>query len=207
MIKAVLFDVDGVLIDTKEGNRMSYNHTLKALGKKPLSRKEYTMFYAWPAKRVFAQLLPEKSEKEIAEIINNGMLNIVPKYYKYDKLNPHVAETIEKLTGEFMLGVVTNRVTSDILDFFNIRDYFGAVICLPDVKNHKPHPEPINLALKRLKVRPEEAVYVGDAVSDAEASKAAGVKVIIYRNPGVKGDYNIRDFGEILKIVEKLNGK
>jgi HAD superfamily hydrolase (TIGR01549 family) len=204
MIKAVLFDVDGVLIDTFEGNRRTFNHVLEKLGRMPISENEYRRFYYRPAKDIFAYRFPEKTPGEIEKIMGE-FFHIVQRFFRYDKLYPDARETLKVLRKDFRLGVVTNRRTPDILDFFRIKDYFGAIICLPDVRNHKPHPEPINLALKRLKIKPEEAVYVGDAASDAEASKAAGVKVIIYRNPEVRGDYNIMDFGEIPKIVEKLN--
>jgi len=205
MIKTILFDVDGVLINTFEGNRRDYNQTLEGFGKKPLSKKEYVQFYSWPAKKVLAHLLPEKSEKERDRIISEGLLKISPTHYKYDKISPHAKAVLSKLSGRFKLGIVTSRVTPKILKFFRIIDYFDAIVCLPDVKNHKPHPEPIHLALKRLDVRPKEAIYIGDAQSDADAARGAGVKVIIYRNPKVKGDFNITDFREIPRIVEKLN--
>lgn len=205
MIKAVLFDVDGVLIDTFEGNRRTFNHVLEKLGRKPISREEYRRFYYRPAKDIFTYRFPEKTPHEIEGIMAE-FFHIVQRFFKYDKLNPQVQEILITLKKDFRLGIVTNRRMPDILAFFNIRNYFEAIVCLPDVKNHKPHPEPVHLALKKLKVRPEEAVYVGDAVSDLEAGKAAGVKVIIYSNPEVRGDYNVTDFREILKIIGKING-
>jgi phosphoglycolate phosphatase len=206
MIKAVLFDVDGVLIDTLEGNRKTFNRVFEKFGRKPMNTGEYKNFYFVPAKNIYAHFFPEKNEKEIDEMVEYGV-SIAPEFFKYDKTYPHVVETLENLKKRSKLGIVTSRVTPLILEFFRIIKYFDTIICLPDVKNHKPHPEPILLALKRLKVRPEEAVYVGDALSDFQAGKAAGVKVIIYRNPEVKGDYNITDFREIPGIIERLNQK
>lgn len=206
MIKAVLFDVDGVLIDSLEGNARIFSYDLQRLGGKPISAEEYRRFYFMSAKSVLRHFFPEKTDQELEDAIAEG-LKVYPRFFKYMKLNANVLQTLEKISRNLRLGIVTNRINPDILDYLKIRHYFSAIVCLPDVKNTKPHPEPINLALKRLKAIPEEAVYVGDSPSDLEAGKAAGVKVIIYRNPSVKGDYNIKDFREIPKIVEKLNSK
>ena len=203
MIKAILFDVDGVLIDTLDGNRKTFNHVLEEIGAKPLSAQEYRRFYFRPARKVFAALLPQKSGQEIEEIINT-FLPITSDYFKFDKVNPHVVETLDALKP-FRMGVVTNRLNADILDFFHLKGYFQAVVCFSDVKNHKPHPEPVQLALSKLGVRPEESIFIGDAQSDLEAAKGAGVRTAIYRNPDVMGDWNVTDFREIPKIVERQN--
>ena len=206
MIRSVIFDIDGVLINTLEGNRRFFNSILRELGKKPMSREEYAKFYSWTSKRVIDHFLPEKSEDEIDKIISNALKNR-PKYFKYDKLNPHVAATLKELKSQFKLGIVTNRITPVILEHFKIMKYFDEIVCLPDVKKHKPHPEPILLALKKLETNPEEALYVGDVQSDANAGNSAGVKVIIYRNPLAKGDFNITDFREIEEIANKMKRK
>ena len=204
MIRAILFDVDGVLLDTLESNTMAYNHDFTRLGGKPITVEEYRKFYHLPARDMFKKFFPDKSDEEIEEIIISRTER-TSQFFKYARLNPGVLETLKTLKRDYTLGVVTSRMNLKILDHFSIREFFHVIVSLADVKNHKPHPEPINLALERLKIRPNEAVYVGDAASDAEASKAAGAKSIIYRNPEAKGDWNIEDFGEIQGIVERLN--
>ena len=204
MIKAVLFDVDGVLIDTLEANARAYSHDFVLLGGKPITPKAYRKFYHLPARKMFKHFFPEKPDEEIEKMLEER-IGRAPQFFRYMRLFPGVKETLQKLHKDFRLGIVTSRRTIGVLDFFRIGGYFGAVITPDHVKNTKPHPEPILLALKRLKARPEESVYVGDAASDLEAGKAAGVKVIIYRNPSVKGNFNIKDLGEIFGIVERMN--
>jgi HAD superfamily hydrolase (TIGR01509 family) len=203
MIKAVLFDVDGVLIDSLEANAKAYSHDFRLLGGKPITVQEYRKFYHLPARKMFKRFFPEKSYQEIEEIIISR-IERSSQFFKYARLNPGVLDTLKALK-HFKLGIVTSRMNPRILSHFSIRQFFQEIVCLQDVKNHKPHPEPILLALRRLKAEPQEAVYVGDALSDLQAGNAAGVKVIIYRNPEVKGDYNIEDFKGIPKIVDRLN--
>ncbi len=141
------------------------------------------------------------------EIIRYGA-KVAPDFYKYIKVNPGVIYTLEKLKKQGLrMGIVTSRKNMRILSYFSLDKYFKTKIGYLDVKSHKPFPEPIILALKKTGAKPEEAVYVGDLLSDFQAANKAGVKVIMYRNPKVRGDYNIRDFRKILQIVEGLNSK
>ena len=201
MIRAVLFDIDGVLTDTLECNARYFSHVLQKFGGKPLSADEYRPFYHFTSKNVFKHFFPEKRENEIDEIIKYGR-SVFPDFYIYARLNPNAKETLEILKSQFRIGIVTNKTRIGILEHFQISKFFDAAVTSSDVRNHKPHPEPVLLALQKLGVSPEEALYVGDALSDLEAGRGAGVKVIIYRNPEVKGDFNIKDLREISKIIE-----
>jgi len=204
MIKAILFDVDGVLIHSLSANLRFYNHVFQKFGKPPITLKDYMKFSGKPMKSVFGLFFPEKSEKEINEMVEYGV-KVYPNFFRYIRLNPNVVKTLEILEKGHKLGIVTNRINTKVLEFFKIRKYFSAEVTYGDVKNQKPHPEPILLVLKRLRIKPQEALYIGDNLSDCQAGKAAGVKVIIYRNPEVNGDFNIKDLREISKIIEMLN--
>jgi len=205
MIKAVLFDVDGTLIDTAEANAMAYSHDFKLLGGKPITTEEYRKsYYHLSAKKMFKHFFPEIPDQELDRMLDERKAR-ASRFFKYMKLFPGAKETLEKLHGRFKTGIVTSRRSIHVLDFFGIRDCFDAIVTPDDVKNHKPHPESMNLALQRLGLKPDEAVYVGDAESDLEIGRATGVKVIMYGPDAIKGDFNIRELKEIPKIVEKLN--
>jgi HAD superfamily hydrolase (TIGR01549 family) len=207
MIKAVLFDVDGVLIDSAEGNARYFSHVFKKFGKKPISIEEYKKnFYNLSSRKVFEHFFPDKTEAEREDIARYGS-SAIRLFFKYIKLNPGAAETLDSLRKGCRLGIVTSRKTMEILDYLRIKDYFEVIVGYHDSAKHKPHPEPIHMALEKMKIKPGEAVYIGDAASDVEACKAAGVKVIIYRNPEVRGDFNIKDLKEIPKIIVELKEK
>jgi len=207
MIKAVLFDVDGVLLDSFEGNLRFFNSVIRNFGKKPMTRRQYRKLFYVPSDKVLLQNFPEKNRKEMREIIRYGS-KLAPDFYKFIKVNPGVIYTLEKLKNQGLrMGIVTSRKNIKILGYFSLNKYFRVKVGYLDVKSHKPFPEPVILALKKLGVQAEEAVYVGDMLSDFQAASKAGVKVIMYRKPNVLADYNIRDFRKILQIVEGLNSK
>jgi HAD superfamily hydrolase (TIGR01662 family) len=96
------------------------------------------------------------------------------------QLYPAVRETLQKLSERRVpLGVVTNLpswMADSMLAVSGIRDTFGSVIDYGQTTRHKPHPDPLILVLKRLRITPSRDVwYVGDLESDARAAFGAGV--------------------------------
>ena len=88
---------------------------------------------------------------------------------------------IRRLAPRFTLGIVTSgtrwRVCEQLRDF-NLTVHFSACVCAEDAGRRKPHPAPLNLALRRLKLSPEECVYVGDSPEDIEMARRARVRAI-----------------------------
>lgn len=88
---------------------------------------------------------------------------------------------IRWLERSFTLGIVTSgsrgRVRQQLREF-ELRDSFATCVFSEDVARRKPHPAPLELALRRLRAEPEEAVYVGDTPEDIEMARRAGVRAI-----------------------------
>ena len=82
-------------------------------------------------------------------------------------------------------AISTNRTTTieRSLNFIGLAGYFDLVVSALDVARPKPHPESLNKILDHFQVRPDEAVYIGDSVVDAEAAQRAGIPLIAYKNP------------------------
>ena len=203
MIKVVLFDVDGVLIDSVEANWKFHNFLNKKFGGRELSLEEYEeKFFSKTMRENTKECCPSLTETELEEACKYGV-QMYPSFHKYIKMKPHVVEILEALNKKFRLGIVTGRVETIILKDLNIEKYFEHQVTIKDYKNSKPHPEPLLMALKKFSVKPEEAIYIGDQWNDAEAAKNAGLKSIIY-GKATKGDYNIEDLLEIPTVLKKL---
>lgn len=108
----------------------------------------------------------------------------------YDKEAPRLLAgaraVIGALNREFRLAIVTSgnriRVLRQLREFA-LASVFSACVCAEDTVKRKPNPEPLELALKRLRVSPEESVYVGDTAEDIEMARRAGVRAIGVRGP------------------------
>ncbi len=96
-------------------------------------------------------------------------------------LLPGVRKVIRDAAKRFKLGIVTSgnrrRVRGQLRDF-ELSHYFLACVCSEDAPHKKPHPAPLELALKRLRARPENCVYIGDTAEDMEMAARAGVRAI-----------------------------
>ena len=207
MIKAVIFDIDGVLVDSFEANHQFLKNVTKLLKLKFASKKSYKVNFALP----FRELL--KKENDIVD--HSKLDKLIEKARKKVKYPFHLIktfdeceETLNKLNKKYKLALVTGRTLSGLKVYYQHsknRKLFKAAVTLTDVKNHKPHPESLLQAAKKLKIKPSEAIYIGDAKSDMLAAKAAGMKSIIFNKKPVKGaSANISHFKQIIPTINKL---
>lgn len=210
MIKAVLFDVDGVLLDSLKANLKFCQDLFAKAGHGPLTRKMYAGMYHLPLVEIIRLVTKSTSEKEIQRIWEMGIRRNVPYPVHLLTLHTDVKTTIQKLYGKYPLGIVTSRVKTTIFEFSKLsalQKYFSTVIAYEDTANHKPHPEPLLFAAGQLNVKPTEVVYIGDMESDVLAAKAAGMKVIIFsKTPFDSPDAYTSSFKEIPKLIKTLHG-
>jgi pyrophosphatase PpaX len=205
MIKAVLFDVDGVLIDSIDANYQFYKTLLTTAGYKPPTRREYPNFFHNSLYKN-CEIFTDGSKKEIDRVFKLG----VEMEYPYDriKMNPGAENTVGELSKYYKVGIVTSRLNGrlyEIKGLKKIKKYFSVSVGFEDTKNHKPHPQPLLLACKKLKIKPSEAVYVGDAKTDILASRAAGMRVILYlKKRKWDPDFHITTLAKLLKLVKLL---
>lgn len=100
---------------------------------------------------------------------------------EHPKLLPGARSVVRRLAQRFQLGLVTSgsrdRVRAQIAAF-GFYELFSAFVYSEDAARKKPHPAPLHLALRRLRARAEDCVYVGDAAEDIEMARRAGVRPI-----------------------------
>jgi Icc-related predicted phosphoesterase len=122
----------------------------------------------------------------------------------------HSKEAIKILSKYYKLGIVTGRIRRGVDRFFQfskLRKYFDVVVSFEDYTEPKPNPESLLVALKRLRLGPKEAVYIGDSKSDVKAAKAANMKVIAYPK-GIRGaDFILRSFKDLSSAIDSIQEK
>lgn len=206
--KAVLFDVDGTLLDTKEFIFQAYEYTLDKHGLPAKDRSEIAALIGQPLGTVYELLAPGADTKTLS----NTHRLFQSKHLGLSKPYPGTKKTLEALKSSGLkLAVVTTRskVTAvKTLELAYLLEHIDYVVALEDVVNLKPHPEPLLKALDYLDEKPVNAVMIGDADVDVLAGKNAGTatigvtygfhgKTIIDSEP----DWVIDDIEEIVPLV------
>jgi HAD superfamily hydrolase (TIGR01509 family) len=209
VIKAVIFDVDGVLVDSREANVTLVKKLMVTAGYPEPSDEEVSKAFHMPILLTFQMLAGTTSEEDTAKaraILEDGNLrDEVAKLYQF----PLSLEAyLEKLHQKYKLGIATSRMRIGMGSIFTSRQIehlFDAVVTFDDVKKPKPHPEALLLAAKTLSVSPDEAIYIGDGHSDIEAAKSAGMKSIhISRTPHPDAHAVIEEFDQLMEAIESL---
>lgn len=212
MIKAVIFDVDGVLIDSFEANLKFFQSLMVYFGYSPPSREVYKKMFHLHMMDVISILTKSKSEEEIKKIWMTGKERSKVPYPDELTSTPKNLETILKaLNKDYVLGIVTNRIRNGVYtlpQLAKLKKYFKVVIYYEDTIKHKPDPDPLLLAAKKLAVKPTDTVYIGDQQIDIQAAKAAGMKIIIYSKNKLNGaDANTSLFDKLPVLIKALSLK
>ena len=211
MIRAVIFDVDGVLLDSWEANIKFYQLLLEKSGYNVPSRKAIESVFHLSMMDAIRQLAQETSDVRVREVWEMGRSRKVRYPTELLKIPEHSRDVVDTLNKTYRLAIVTSRVRLGVEDYFKVsglKQYFKVVVSYEDYTHPKPHPEPLLLALQKLKVKAGEAVYIGDTETDIQAAKAAGINIIVYSvRPFEWADLWISSFDELPDAVRKLREK
>jgi len=208
MIKSVLFDVDGVLLDSFDANLRFFQDLMQKTGYRPPTGKEYPALFHLNMLQVIRILTKSTSEDEVKKIWEMGKSRAVKYHLELLQHPKDMEEIIKELSKSYSLAIVTSRVKGTVYEspkLAKLKKHFKATITYEDTINHKPHPEPLFLAAKKLGVPPKEAVYIGDVENDVLAAKAAGMKVITYaRRKFPNSDAGTHSFRKLPALISRL---
>jgi HAD superfamily hydrolase (TIGR01509 family) len=206
-IKAVLFDMDGVLVDSEEANFRWISSVIEEYGGYPKPKREdYVPAFGSGRHNVIKSLTKEGSEEKIDKMV--AYADTKREGYPTDllKVTDGVVEVLKKLKGDYKLGVVTSAHRYSLERVFSIIDikkYFDVIVAREDYTHVKPSPEPLRVAAIRLEINPKDIVYVGDRDVDVTSAHAAGMKVVGFSKERIDGaDANVSTFEEIPLMIE-----
>jgi len=210
MIKAVLFDVDGVLVDAFDANLKFFQDILVKAGYPLPAKEQFPKNFHLTMFDTIKMLTKSTSEEEVQRMWEIGNTREVPYRIDLMKIPQNRNAAIRTLSKMYRLGIVTSRIRNGVFDFpeaAKIQKYFSTAIAYEDTSNHKPNPEPLLLAAKQMNVAPNDVVYIGDVDDDIQAARAAGMKVIIYsKTPFDTPDGYTSSFKALPKLIKSLHG-
>jgi beta-phosphoglucomutase family hydrolase len=210
-IRAVLFDLDGLLANTEELHSEAWRRTLAEQGL-PITKEEYAELWirrGWGISEVLEHLGREGRLPPDRKVDREALLERKDEIFRRLaegrlRLLPGAKELLEELSrGGVRLGLVSSarrNAVEFVLQKLDLRRYFDVVIAQEDTPRTKPHPDPFLRAAQELGVRPEECVVIEDAEKGVIAARRAGMRVIAVPN----GFTRDNDFAQAELVVPSL---
>lgn len=215
MVSAILFDLDGTLVDTAPDLGYALNLQLQHHGKPTLSDAEIRPFASHGSKGLLGLGFNIHPNDTHFTLMKDEYLNLYESVLTrspllFDGMRLTLDKIIEK---GLSWGIVTNkpgRFTNPLVFHLGLHQEAACVISGDDAPKPKPSPETLLLACERANLQPEQCLYVGDAERDIQAGKAAGMKTIVamygYIDQADKpeewgADYSITTPQEILTFI------
>lgn len=222
-IQAVLFDLDGTLIDTAPDFiriiRVMCQKYQLTIPSDTAIREQVSAGARAMVKLMFGKLSQVADDDPTLLAYRQEFLDIYEADICVDScLFDGLDELLKSLEKQGIFwGIVTNKpryLTEILLEKLNLTDRCSVLVCPDDVKNTKPDPEPMFLAVDKLNqafnmnILAENCVYVGDHIRDIQAGKSANMRTILagygYIPPDDKDDLTAWGADEIIHSVDEL---
>lgn len=184
--RAIIFDLDGTLVDTAPDLTGALNATMTALELPEVDEAGVRHMVGRGARVLIERGLLAAGVEAEEKLIGEALAVFLSHYGDHiaDRSQPFdgVVETLEHfMQSGTPMGVCTNKpqaLTIKLLETLQLIDYFPVILGADQVKNRKPHPDHLLETISGLNVAPESAIMIGDSPADVEAARAAGVPVI-----------------------------
>ena len=180
MIKAVLFDLDGTLLDSAPDLVATLNHLRAALNLDAIPVDHLRHFVSRGAVGLINAGMPPCDDETLASWRSAFLEHYEQNSYVHSAPFDGVQAVLSELDGRGIpWGIVTNKMEYlclPILEKAGWRSAAASVVCGDTTGNIKPHPDPVLAACREIGVRPEDALMVGDDLRDMEAGRQAGCK-------------------------------
>jgi len=205
-VRGVIFDCDGVLIDSREANVAFYNQILEGLNLGRMSSEEENYVHSQTIHNSIARIVPKGRLGEAWDVVSRFSFRSVVHLVR---LHSGLVPLLKWLQQSGILCAVnTNRTnTMDlVLNHFELGSYFAPVVTSSDVHRPKPHPESVQLILRSWDLQEKDVVFIGDSEVDQLAAQASGVAFWAFNNPDLTADLHITDFDTLhLQLTHQLN--
>ena len=212
MIKAVIFDMDGVLVDSEPANNEQVADFMEALKERPtdafldsLVGTSFEVTSQMCVDYLGLKMDPQKFAEDLGEYMGSHPF----QYSKY--LNPNVREILEDLrTREYKTAIASSSLISQIqrmLKECNLENEFDLILSGEMFVESKPNPEIYLVAAQKLGVEPSECLVIEDSSFGIEAGKRAGMKVLALEDTRYGIDQSQADhkISNMLEIKQYLN--
>ncbi len=202
-LKGVIFDCDGVILNSRAANATYYNKVLEALDLPPLTPEQEAFTYMSTVRGAFEHIIPKELHEKLATVyktVVNYQRDIMPLI----TLEEHFLDFITWLKEHnIKMAVHTNRFDGmpAVLDTFNLHGFFNPVITAADA-TPKPDPHGIYKILEQWQIPADTTLFVGDSANDQQAAKAGDISFVAYRDSSLDAAINVDTFTALKELLK-----
>jgi len=216
MLKAIIFDFDGVITDSEPAHLKMFRKVLGEMGLSLSEKDYYDIYLGMDDKGCFSTLLKSNGIDSNPEHIQSLIEKKTAYLMDYIKDNlfiyPGVVEFIGNSSKKYLLAIASGALRHEIefvLESAGLRSAFNIIVSAEDVGEGKPNPECFNKAVERLnkvsnqRITPAECLVIEDSIAGIEAAKAAGMRCIAVTNTYGPERLTIAD--DVVKELTEIN--
>ena len=202
-IKAVLFDIDGTLVDSNELHVTAWDEVFRQAGHS-LERERLHAHIGKGGDNYVPALLPDASEDEVRRIKDAHRELFTGRYIDKVKAFPGARELLQRVRESYRKVVLASSASAEELkhhlETIGGEDLVDATTSKDDVEHSKPCPDIFEAALEEAGVAASEAVVVGDTPYDVEAARRIGVDTVAVRS----GGFSDEELGDAIAIYDDV---
>ena len=206
-MKAIIFDMDGVIIDSEPLHMQIERELLEECGGKISSEEHETFigktdYHMWSTFKERFNLKPS-----VDELVKIKKQRFTQNIHKIKLMDNFYEFMLDVYNEKYLLALASSnnrKIVDQVMDRFDLSKYIKVSISGEDVLKGKPNPEIFLKAAKKLDVKPNNCVVIEDAFAGVQAAKAAGMKCIGYKNPN-SGKQDLSDADLIVESFSELS--
>jgi len=214
MLKAIIFDCDGVIADTEPLHLAAFQKVLDEESIALTEDEYFSRYLALDDRGCFTMAYADRgkslAEEKLDELVRRKADYIEPVMQNHLRIFPGVTEFIRQAAGKYSLAVASGALRQEvelILEHGRVRDCFPVVVSAEDVSRSKPHPDPFIKAIELVnagraeRIMPRECLVIEDSIHGVEAAHRAGMSCLAVTNT-----YGEEQLPEAERVVESLEG-
>ncbi len=218
-MRAIIFDLDGTLVDSVPDIRAAANHMLEGENLVPLSLETIRSFIGNGIPKLVERVMGRAgiafNEEKHQALSGEFTRAYFDQPAALSQLYPNVRDTLDNLRAKgFSMGICTNKahsITTRVLKELGLEKYFTSVIGADSLRPNKPDPAMLLAGIRELETSADEVIFVGDSEVDAATAEAANVRFVLFTSGYLQGspeDINsaarFADFAQLPGLVNRI---